>query len=247
MIPVPRSPFTTPLSGSARETELRIRSIFQWKKQRPPLWAMVLIATLILTCGGLAACPMQEEPDLAQLLMETHEIYPYDSGRMSSKLLLSQEGEDCTLALALVDGGAHPAGLGNLMLGLWDEKGQNWRGPVQQVPGDDGLFSAWTDAEGVLNILCANTSTWTGIEGASTVAHYRFDGSNLEETAQWDYYSDDGLSDQKAVPVEGGLELYSLNPEWGYPDSIQSGDPWPEQWVYSHFESIDYEHDSQTS
>lgn len=86
--------------------------------------------------------------------------------------------------------------------------------------------------------MCTNTSTWTGIEGASTVAHYRFDGSSLEEAAQWDYYSDDGLSDQKAVPVEGGLELYSLNPEWGYPDSIQSGSPMPEQWVYSHFESI---------
>ena len=50
---LPRSPFTTPLSGSARETELRIRSIFQWGRQRPPLWAMVLMATLILTCGGL--------------------------------------------------------------------------------------------------------------------------------------------------------------------------------------------------
>ena len=136
-----------------------------------------------------------------------------------------------TLALALVDGGSHPAGLGNLMLGLWDGREQDWRGPVRQGAGDDGLFSSWTDAAGILNILCTNTSTWTGIEGASTVAHYRFDGSSLEEAAQWDYYSDDGLSDQKAVPVEGGLELYSLNPEWGYPDSIQSGSPMPEQWV----------------
>ena len=55
----PRSPFTTPLSGSARETELRIRSIFQWKKQRPPLWAMILTAALILTCGGLVSCRVQ--------------------------------------------------------------------------------------------------------------------------------------------------------------------------------------------
>ena len=89
-----------------------------------------------------------------------------------------------------------------------------------------------------LNILCTNTSTWTGIEGASTVAHYRFDGSSLEEAAQWDYYSDDGLSDQKAVPVEAAWSCTPSNPEWGYPDSIQSGSPMPEQWVYSHFESI---------
>ena len=51
MIPVPCSP-SPPLSGSACETELRIRSIFQWKKQRPPLWAMVLIAA---PCPLLAA------------------------------------------------------------------------------------------------------------------------------------------------------------------------------------------------
>ena len=37
---LPRSPLTTRLSGSARETEDRIRSIFQWKKKRPP--ALVL-------------------------------------------------------------------------------------------------------------------------------------------------------------------------------------------------------------
>ena len=38
---VPRSPSPPLLSRSARETEPPIRSIFQWKKQRPPLWAMV--------------------------------------------------------------------------------------------------------------------------------------------------------------------------------------------------------------
>ena len=57
---VPRSPFTTPLSRSARETEPRIRGILPWKKQRPPLLAPVL-AALILSCGGLAACQAQGE------------------------------------------------------------------------------------------------------------------------------------------------------------------------------------------
>ena len=53
---VPCSPFSTRLSGSAKEVELRIRSIFQWKKQRPPLWAMVLTALAILSCGSLVSC-----------------------------------------------------------------------------------------------------------------------------------------------------------------------------------------------
>ena len=55
---VPRSPFTTPLSRSARETEPRICGILPWKKQRPPLLAPVL-AVLILSYGGLAACQAQ--------------------------------------------------------------------------------------------------------------------------------------------------------------------------------------------
>ena len=52
----PRSPFSTSLSGSARETELRIRNIFQWKKKRPPVWLMALTALAILSCGSLVSC-----------------------------------------------------------------------------------------------------------------------------------------------------------------------------------------------
>ena len=57
---VPCSPLSTRLSGSAKEVELRIRSIFQWKKQRPPLWAMVLTALAILSCGSLVSCQVRE-------------------------------------------------------------------------------------------------------------------------------------------------------------------------------------------
>ncbi len=56
----PRSPFSTPLSGSARDAELRIRSIFQWKKRRPPLVLMALVALLILSCGYLVSCQARE-------------------------------------------------------------------------------------------------------------------------------------------------------------------------------------------
>ena len=65
---MPKSPFTTRLSGSAKETELRIRSIFQWKKKRPPVVLFVLTALVVLLCFGLVSCetaqpqPQQEEP-----------------------------------------------------------------------------------------------------------------------------------------------------------------------------------------
>ena len=53
------SPFTTALSGSAKETEDRIRNIFQYKKKRPPLLFFVLACILALTCGGLVSCQSQ--------------------------------------------------------------------------------------------------------------------------------------------------------------------------------------------
>ena len=53
---MPRSPFTTRLSGSARETEQRIRSIVQWKKRRPPVLLLLPALLLIVLCGGLVSC-----------------------------------------------------------------------------------------------------------------------------------------------------------------------------------------------
>lgn len=60
---LPHSPFTTPLSSSVRETELRIRSILQWKKRRPPLPALILALLLVLLCGGLVSCQAQAEEE----------------------------------------------------------------------------------------------------------------------------------------------------------------------------------------
>ena len=62
---IPRSPFTMCLSGSAKETELRLRNIFQWKKQRPPLVLFLLTAALVLSCCGLVSCRVEpaEQPN----------------------------------------------------------------------------------------------------------------------------------------------------------------------------------------
>lgn len=53
---LPHSPLTTRLSGSARETEHRIRNIFQWKKKRPPVLILALSAMVIVLCGSLVSC-----------------------------------------------------------------------------------------------------------------------------------------------------------------------------------------------
>ena len=66
---LPRSPLTTRLSGSARETECRIRSIFQWKKKRPPALVLAVTAGLIVLCGGLVSCQERTQP--VTLVMDT--------------------------------------------------------------------------------------------------------------------------------------------------------------------------------
>ena len=58
--PIFHSPFTTALSGSAKETEDRIRNIFQYEKKRPPVPALLLACALALSCGGLVSCQAQE-------------------------------------------------------------------------------------------------------------------------------------------------------------------------------------------
>ena len=52
----PKTWFSTPLSGSARAAEGRIRNVFQKNKKRPPLWLMSLCAAACLLCGSLVSC-----------------------------------------------------------------------------------------------------------------------------------------------------------------------------------------------
>ena len=40
---IPSTPFSTPLSGSARVTEMRLRNIFSGPKKRPPVLFLALV------------------------------------------------------------------------------------------------------------------------------------------------------------------------------------------------------------
>lgn len=50
---IPHTPFSTSLSGSAREAELRLRNIFSGPKKRPPALFLALVFSLCLLCGDL--------------------------------------------------------------------------------------------------------------------------------------------------------------------------------------------------
>ena len=60
--PCPYTPLSTPLSGSARQAEARIRNLFQGPKRRPPVWLMALTLLLIFSCGGLVTCRTAATP-----------------------------------------------------------------------------------------------------------------------------------------------------------------------------------------
>lgn len=57
---MPRTPFSTPLSGSARETELRLRNLFSGPKKRPPTLFLALMFSMCIFCGNLVSCNVAE-------------------------------------------------------------------------------------------------------------------------------------------------------------------------------------------
>ena len=57
----PYTPFSTGLSGTAKETELRIRHIFQHSTKRPPLPLLSLALAAVLGCGSLVSCSVGDK------------------------------------------------------------------------------------------------------------------------------------------------------------------------------------------
>ena len=57
---MPRTPFSTPLSRSARETERRIQNIMRGPQKRPPMIFIVLVSVFCLLSGNLVSCNVAE-------------------------------------------------------------------------------------------------------------------------------------------------------------------------------------------
>lgn len=97
---IPNTHFSTSLSGSATETELRLRSIFQWKKKHPPVVVIALIFILLIGCFGLISVvpnSYKSIPDSAKIL-DTLEIsgslfYVEDMGHFFRLYQAKEEGK----------------------------------------------------------------------------------------------------------------------------------------------------------
>ena len=201
---MPRTPFSTGLSGSAKEVELRLRNIFSGPKKRPPILLLALMACVCVFCGNLVSCqPAEAEvpapPDAsasgsssaeaadeaarwmryweeaAPKLLEQRDDYSTEYGR--SEPLLNQRGEELNLLLLMWTPDAHAGGFYNLLLGTFDQEGELV--DYYDIGGDAGLYSTWEEADG-LHLVCANTATYQGWEGGGAPMHFRFDGNTLE-------------------------------------------------------------------
>lgn len=76
---MPRTPLSTPLSGSAKETEIRIRNIFSGPKKRPPVLFLVLMFSVCIFCGNLVSCQVKEvEPDRPDIAVDWENLAPPD-------------------------------------------------------------------------------------------------------------------------------------------------------------------------
>ena len=66
---IPYTPFSTRLSGSARETENRLKNIFSAPKKRPPALFLALVFSVCLLCGNLVSCQSAEAeaPDVSDI------------------------------------------------------------------------------------------------------------------------------------------------------------------------------------
>ena len=198
---MPHTPLSTHLSGSAKETEIRIRNIFSGPKKRPPLPLLALMCAVCLLCGNLVSCQTREaeEPDntpnevqtgltynestddphyldrFRQALFERSQNYDPEMG--GGALLERWGGTDLDLVLAWYSPGAHTGGLYNLLLGTFDQE-ENLV-DFYEIFGDAGLYSSWEEG-GVLHLLCTNTVTWQGWESGGAPMYFRFDGKRLE-------------------------------------------------------------------
>ena len=128
----PGTPFSTPLSGSAKEAEARIRNLFSAKRGRPPLLILVLACALALLCGGLVSCEAQapalssqEEALLSLLAAEDQAVW--EEGDEPRLLTCVEQGNFLLGAAAY----SHRFG-DTLLIGVMDLETGALAGPVYQ-------------------------------------------------------------------------------------------------------------------
>ncbi len=210
MTHLPPTVFATALSRSARETELRLLNIFQWKKGRPPIWAMILTVLTILSCGGLVSCQKTEDPPVHSLhhnpgaaLQGDPEVTPplSDPEAVSlDGLTLDHTGEkdDRVTVTSLCPGGLYPDGMTTVEVTLGSGESLTWEYPYPCFPSVLPLFLTSPGRQALVIEMDDRTSTY----GAACYFILEVEGGRLTELAHgglWSAPETDLLPDQAVI------------------------------------------------
>ena len=240
----PHTLFSTPLSGSARETEERIRNIFQYKKKRPPLLFLALACVLVLTCGGLVSCEHQassaslspdEEALLSLLAAEDQSIW--EEGDEPRLLTYVEQGDSLLGAAAY----SHRFG-DTLLIGVMDRQTGELTGPVYQQETYYGTPYVTTfQQNGESYLLYTHNGMHQGVSyGTAGLVAFQGDDftwtwpvegdlreENSPAAADYDAYWEDHL----ALLAPGGVDVFVETDN----DVIAGGGP---QWAVDHSENF---------
>ena len=63
---IPKTCFSAPLSKSAKDTERRIRNIFEGQRRRPAVIVLALVAAVALLCGSLVAVRAKQNQTITE-------------------------------------------------------------------------------------------------------------------------------------------------------------------------------------
>ena len=240
----PNTPFSTPLSGSARETEERIRNIFQYKKKRPPVLFLALACALALLCGGLVSCqpqspavslPQEEETLLSLLAAEDQSIREEGD---EPRLLASIQQGDYLLGAAAY---SHRFG-DTLLIGVMDRETGELTGPAYQqgtyygTPyvttfqqnGEDCLLYTHN---GMHQGLSEGSSGLIRLEGDDFTWTWPVEGDLRDESSQAFADYKNYWEDHLALLAPGGVDVFV---ETDY-DVLRGVGP---QWAVDHSESF---------
>lgn len=181
-----------------------------------------------------STAPVQDTvPDEDAVLRMAEQVPDYFLEQLQARVLFSTTQGDKRLILFEETSQSHAGGFCNLIAGVWDDAAQEVSGEVYISRGDDGRWSSWTEGDD-LHLLLTNYATYSGMETSSAPVWLRFaDGvldhppcilpdaaretvPDLPDDAVFFDPMDpvDYWYDHKAVPVEGGLELYTAHEDW---------------------------------
>ena len=265
---MPRTPFSTPLSKSAKETELRIRNIISGPKKRPPIPFLVLVFSLCVFCGNIVSSQIAEETSptplehtavlsssSAQSIPETGAvpINPENPPKNeeeewllqalfqaadqeasfqlpAARLLSSVHGDGCLLGAAFVEDHLE----NTLILGVMDTETHALTGPVYRyamknaVPG----VVAFQDYDGEDCLLYTVNGMMMGqyggragvvrLAGKDIVWAWPVEGDVRDPDSVLRNEYEDYFSGRLAVMAPGGVDIYTVNPEFAW----DKDEPW---------------------